>query len=240
MKDLTILKVKDAITDSEIFRDLDPRLPMPPFRMLINAPSGSGKSNMIQNLLFNDNFYKDKFSLTVYVSPTVYDDRTAQWMHKMDSDKLVLTDRVEELDTIIENLIARQHEDEHKQDHILLILDDCIGLIKRGSKINTFIMRCRHSRISVAMVTQMYRAVDPKIRENSSCYIFYKNANDTEVRKIMDEIGGRFENFKAYYDYATSKPYHFLYIDGYKLYRDFDMLLYDKVTGFRADLSGDS
>jgi hypothetical protein len=235
MSDLTILKVKDKTRDDEKFAGLDPRLMRPPFRLLVNAPSGSGKSNMIQNLLFNDNFYKGMFDYTVYLSPTIHEDKTAQHMRDMDDEKLILSDDVDKLDILVDNLMERQASDEHRDEHVLLVLDDCIGLIKKGSKLNTAIMKLRHYNVSVIMVTQYYRSVDPKVRENCSQYIFYKNANATEVKKIIDEVGGRFDDFKRYYDYATGEPYCFLFVDGYRLYKNFETLLYDKTSGYRAD-----
>jgi hypothetical protein len=235
MSDLTILKVKDKTRDDEKFAGLDSRLMRPPFRLLVNAPSGSGKSNMIQNLLFNDNFYKGMFDYIVYLSPTIHEDKTAQHMREMDDEKLILSDDVDKLDILVDNLMERQADDEHRDEHVLLVLDDCIGLIKKGSKLNTAIMKLRHYNVSVIMVTQYYRSVDPKVRENCSQYIFYKNANATEVKKIIDEVGGRFDDFKKYYEHATGEPYCFLFVDGYKLHKNFDKLLYDKTSGYRAD-----
>jgi hypothetical protein len=234
--DLTVLKVRDDTEQDHRFDDLDPRLMKPPFRTLINAPSGSGKSVLNQNFIWNDNFYKDLFDAIIYLSPTIYEDKTAQHMHKMEDSKLIISDEVEELDTLISNLMERQSEEEHKDDHILLILDDCIGLIKRGSKLNTAIMRLRHYRVSVIMVTQYYRGVDPKVRENCSSFIFFKNANMSEVKKIVDEVGGGYDNFKKYYKYATSEPYCFLYVNGRRLYKNFDELLYDGIAKYSKDV----
>jgi hypothetical protein len=228
MADLTILKVRDDIGDNMRFSSLDPTLPKPPFRFLINAPSGSGKTNMIQNLLFNDNFYRGMFDRVIYLSPTVFEDKTLQHMRRMAEDSrnnLIISDQVERLGDLIQNLIESQMGGE---DHVLLVLDDCIGLIPKGSPINTFIMKARHYRISIIMVTQYYRGIDPKIRENSNAYIFYANANLTEVRKIEDEIGNNFKDFKKYYQLATEQPYNFLFVHGHKLYHNFTDLLYVK------------
>ena len=230
--DLTILKVRDDTEEDHKFDSLDPRLMKPPFRTLINAPSGSGKSVLNQNFIWNDNFYKDLFDYIIYLSPTIYEDKTAQHMHKIDDGKLIVSDEVDKLDVVISNLIERQSEEDHKGDHVLLILDDCIGLIKKGSALNTAIMKLRHYRVSVIMVTQYYRAVDPKVRENCSAFIFFKNANLTEVKKIVDDVGGGYDDFKKYYKYATKQPYSFLYVNGRRLYKNFDELLYDGLTGY--------
>lgn len=227
MSSLHLLKVRNNRPADSRFADLPSELMMPPFRLLVNAPSGSGKSTMVQNLLWRREFYKDRFDMIYYLSPTIFEDTTAEHMHAMQDSRLVLSDQVDKLDILIQNLIERQSSNEYQGDHVLLVLDDCVGLIRRGSMINTFIMKCRHYRISVIMVTQYYRGVDPKLRENSSSYIFYKNANATEVRKIVDEIGGRFPDFKMYYDYATEVPYNFLYVNGNRLYRNFSELIYD-------------
>lgn len=230
-KDLTILKVKDNTQYDKRFDTIDERLPKPPFRMLITAPSGSGKSVVIQNLLFNDNFYHNYFDHIVFISPTLYEDKTAQHLFKIQEsdEKLQLSDDVDNMDSIIDNLLKYQHENNEENEHIILILDDCVGIIKSTSMITNKIMSLRHYRISVIIVTQYYRAIPPKIRENCNAYLFFANNSHKEVEKITEEIGARFPNFKYYLDGATAEPFSFLYIksDKKQLYKKFDEVLYD-------------
>ena len=233
------MKVKDNSQDDPRYKNLDERLPTPPFRMLINAPSQSGKSNVIQNLIFNKNFYYGCFDSIVFVSPTLYEDKTAQHMiHNAnldddDDETIILRDDPENLDEIIEKIIKYQTENRDDNEQVLLILDDCIGTINKSSSINSFIMKARHYRVSIIISTQYYRAVDPKIRENCNAYLFFLNHSSKEVEKINEEIGVKFKNFKEYYDYATDAPYSFLYVNSKKsqLYKKFDELLVDKMAG---------
>ena len=219
------------------FDSLDPRLMRPPFRLLVIAPTGGGKGVVIQNMLFNDQFYRDMFDLIVYVSPTIHEDRTASHMREMEDDKLILRDDVENLDRLLTELIDMQGQSDNKDRHTLLVLDDTIGLIKAGSKINSAIMSLRHHRISVIMVTQYYKGVSPRIRVNTSAFVFFKNANRAEVKKVIDELSGQYEDFEKYYRYATKSRFSFLFVDGTRLYKNFTTLLYDNDTGFRANLS---
>jgi cobalamin biosynthesis Mg chelatase CobN len=199
--------------------------------MLITAPSGSGKSNVIQNLLWNDNFYKGYFDNVVFISPTIYEDKTAQHLFKIQEtdEKLLLSDDIEHLDDIINNIVKSQHENNEENEHVLLVLEDCIGAIKATSTITNLIMRLRHYRISVIIVTQYYRAIPPKIRENCNAYLFFANNNQTEVDKIIEEIGSRFPDFKNKLTYATDEPYSFLFVKSStkQLYKKFDELLYE-------------
>jgi hypothetical protein len=199
--------------------------------MLINAPSGSGKSVVIQNLLFNDNFYHNYFDNIVFISPTLYEDKTAQHLIKIQEtdNRLCLSDDVDNLDNIINGLLKYQEENNENGEHTILILDDCVGIIKATSLITNKIMSLRHYRISVIIVTQYYRAIPPKIRENCNAYLFFANNSHKEIEKISEEIGARYKNFKDYLDEATSEPYSFLYIksDKKQLYKKFDKLLYD-------------
>lgn len=244
-RDLTVLPVRNLVDDDGRFDCLDHRLVRPPFRMVINAPSESGKSVLVQNTIFNDQFYcNDKgesvFDLIVFVSPTVYEDTTTKPMLTIESDKLVVSDDVENLDKIIMDLIEMQTERRDEREHILLVLDDCIGNIPRGSKLNTFIMKARQWRISIIICTQYYKGIDPKIRENTNAYIFFLNQSLSEVDKIRDEVGNKFKNFDKYYEYATNEPYSFLFVNVKKgrLYKKFDELLVDKLEKFYKPMDG--
>jgi hypothetical protein len=241
-RNLTILKVKDNTQHDKRFNDLDERLPKPPFRMLLNAPSQSGKSNVIQNLIFNKNFYADNcFDTIVFVSPTIFEDTTAKHMPQIAEydEKLVLRDDPDNLDSIIDKLVEYQTEHHEENEHILLIMDDCISNINKSSAINKFIMKARHYRISIIIATQYYRAVDARVRENCNAYLLFLNHSHKEIEKVHEEIGNKFKNFEEYYDYATDQPFSFLYVNIKKgqLYKKFDELLVDKMDNYYKPIS---
>jgi len=100
----------------------------------------------------------------------------------------------------------------------LIILDDCMNtdLFKKRSPFTNIQIRNRHLFMSIIIVSQSYKSILRPIRQNLSWLIFFK-INDMKLCKdIFDEHGRSFKNFDQFIDtleYATQKPFDFLYID---------------------------
>jgi hypothetical protein len=226
MNELKILKVKDLIEKDTRFDKLNPVLLKPPFLLVINGSVRSGKSNLIVNLIYNNNFYKKIFDNIVYISPTVYIDNTLQ---HLDDDDVLKFDNPEKLDDILKTVVESQNEDNHKKEHTLIIIDDCLPL-KRGSYLTYLATRYRHFRISLIITSQDYRSVPNIIRANASGYLIFKTSNKKEYKKLEDEFGSLFENFEELYEMCTNKLYSFMFINlrNLNVYSDFEKLVYKK------------
>jgi len=62
MTDIPSIKVYEPMRiEDEKRKTLNPRIPRPPFRVIMVGQTGSGKSNLIKNFLFTNGFYKDYF-----------------------------------------------------------------------------------------------------------------------------------------------------------------------------------
>ncbi len=82
--DLKILQVK-KINKADEYKNIKSPLPKPPFCLALVAPTKSGKSNLIVNLLKNTYFgYDDIFKETYYISPTVNLDDTLKSISEYD------------------------------------------------------------------------------------------------------------------------------------------------------------
>jgi hypothetical protein len=226
MNELKILKVKDLIEKDTRFDKLNPVLLKPPFLLVINGSVRSGKSNLIVNLIYNNNFYKKIFDNIVYISPTVYIDNTLQ---HLDDDDVLKFDNPEKLDDILKTVVESQNEDSHKKEHTLIIIDDCLPL-KRGSYLTYLATRYRHFRISLIITSQDYRSVPNIIRANASGYLIFKTSNKKEYKKLEDEFGSLFENFEELYEMCTNKLFSFMFINlrNLNVYSDFEKLVYKK------------
>ena len=226
MNELKILKVKDLIEKDTRFDKLNPVLLKPPFLLVMNGSVRSGKSNLIVNLIYNNNFYKKIFDNIVYISPTVYIDNTLQ---HLDDDDVLKFDNPEKLDDILKTVVESQNEDNHKKEHTLIIIDDCLPL-KRGSYLTYLATRYRHFRISLIITSQDYRSVPNIIRANASGYLIFKTSNKKEYKKLEDEFGSLFENFEELYEMCTNKLYSFMFINlrNLNVYSDFEKLVYKK------------
>jgi len=66
--------IKDTQTLDPILKTINPLLPKPPFRMIFNGPSGSGKSRLAKYLLLRH--YTGIFDKVYLFCPTFYEDQT--------------------------------------------------------------------------------------------------------------------------------------------------------------------
>jgi len=240
MADLKVLPVKKLPDQSKGKRKkpLDSRLPgaksdggFKPFLLVITAPVRSGKTNLLVNLLYNDNFYSDTFNEVMYLSPTIENDETG--VAVMKDDKIIkITENLNNIDMILEAIVEMQKaQEEDEKEHTLIILDDCLGLIKNSghSYFATLCSKYRHWRLSIIVTTQNFRAIPVTARYNATCYIIFKTNNRKELEKMEEELDGNIPFLELYAE-ATEERYNFLYLDMEKIkaYKNFDQLLYEK------------
>jgi hypoxanthine phosphoribosyltransferase len=130
---LEVLPVKIKMPEQD---DLNPILPPHAFLLGIIAPPRSGKTNLIMNLLLNDQFYYNKkkspysyFDEIFYLSPTqIFDKTCCELLPKLenliqitDPDELVFADTI--LDKITKEQAEVEKEDRKK---ILVVILDFI------------------------------------------------------------------------------------------------------------------
>lgn len=235
LRDLSILPVDIEEEEDPKWEDLDPRLPKPPFLMVFNAPVASGKSTTLMNFLYNENFYRDMFDSVIVISPTIENDSTWQTVLSDDRVMIVTGERLEQADDIIDAFYQQQMErvTEAKKEgtprpHVLLILDDMLGLL--GKQFDLLCTRHRHPCISILVATQDFRSLRHKCRQNASQYIIFRTNNKKELAKMEDEFSSNFPNFREVYDTATKDRYSFLVIHQrtIKAYKRFDELLWSR------------
>ena len=172
-------------------------------------------STIISNLFLNPNFYGQYFFDDVQIlSNTIANDVTSRYMKKAFN----VTDHYS--DAVIDNLIKRQYdaEPEDRLD-MALILDDCLGSIKRESKINHLASRYRHASIKLLIISsQKFKgSVSPVIRSNATNIIIGSPfPNQKELMAIAEEYGDNFggaDNFLKHYHIATPNRYDFCHLD---------------------------
>mgnify|MGYP003346681286 CR=1 FL=1 len=138
---LEILQVKTINTKSKKQLKLNPILPEPPFLWLIYAPVKSGKSTMIMNLLFNNEFYKNYFEKVIIFSPSIANDKTMHYANQ-DEDIVKIDSNLRECDSIMEELVNSKMEDEDTADEDwAIILDDMLNMIPSHGYISSFCSR---------------------------------------------------------------------------------------------------
>ena len=199
------------------------------FIMLIHAPPRSGKSVLIMNMIYNDTFkLKKVFDKIVFLSPTLENDKTLRHLYN-DDDVIKIYDYkdLENIDGIISGILDDQKENNSKES-VLLILDDCVGLLGNNStELNRLCTRYRHFNISMIITSQNYKSFGVLMRNCASHWVFFNTQMLKERKKICEDMNS-YPNFEGHYNKAVEKRYSFIYIDmnELKLYKKFDELLY--------------
>lgn len=195
------------------------------FAILAVAPCKSGKSTTAINLLLNPIFnWINLFDKICIISPTVSQDLT--WKPLLDilnndevednpyKDKVHIftDDEVYNMDDIIKGIWEVQKEDTSKT--CLLMVDDCLGLLKgkQGKEISRLYSRYRHASISVISMSQVFRSYDSAMRCNATGFLLWKTYNEAELKKIMEELSG-IPGILEMYNKVTDKPHSFLWVN---------------------------
>ena len=180
--------------------------------LMMAAPPGSGKTNFLVNLFFNENLMKDCFPGGMYfISPTAHNDLTAKTM--VDNFDLVSSEYSEELVKGIHDMIMEVPKDE--RENSVLVLDDVLGLLRINTFVNNWASRVRHLRNLLVLSTQACKSIPPTCRSNiSATCIFYQPSSKqlADLTEMHSMMGGE-ENFMKAYEEATSKKYGFLWCD---------------------------
>lgn len=191
------------------------------FRLISIAPSHSGKSLCILNMVTRPEFglsdyYKENIFL---ISETLGLDKT--WA----SLNLPKHHKIDHWD---EEIMSEIMEYSEKQPHgCLLIMDDmvCSKAIDkvRGTLLDRLYMMGRHHKISLIMTSQRYFSLSPQMRLNASHVIVFNLMNASERKSFLNDFVS-IKNLPHHLDTVTSERYQFLYIDVAKgaVYRNFE------------------
>ena len=208
--------------------DIVPKLPL---RGILLAPSGSGKTVLLSNLILN--VYRDCFERLYIFSPSVNVDQT--WQAVKDYQEKIMKVKETPKEQLyfdhynpedLQNIIDTQHKiilhmknrNLHKLYSILIIIDDFSDdpSFSRHSKLlHSLFTRGRHNSISTIVSTQKFTAVAQIIRVNATFLCIYRLRNNKDLEAFLDEVAGtvgRKELLEMYY-LATKEPYSFLYIN---------------------------
>lgn len=175
-----------------------------PFRMCIVAPSGSGKTNFLVNLihLFSCGD-KGTFS-TIHIITRNADEPLYKWINGK-CDQIVIKEGLSNTPKL---------DDFDKDTNHLVVWDDLV-LSKDLSSVEQYYIRARKLNVSVIFISQSYFKIPKTIRNNCSYFILLKLSGNREVNIILSEfgLGVTKEQLLAIYKYATSEKFSPLVID---------------------------
>jgi hypothetical protein len=174
-----------------------------PFRMCVSAPSGSGKTNFVINLLKQFSDGEGTFH-DITICTRNKDEPLYNWLHSK-CPEIVIKEGIASL-PILDKM-------DKKQNH-LVVVDDLL-LEKNQTPIINYYIRCRKLNCSIIYLSQSYFDIPALIRKNCSYMIFLKLGGMREVKDILRNfgLGVSKEQLMGMYDYATQEKFGCLLLD---------------------------
>ena len=174
-----------------------------PFRMCVVAPSGSGKTNFLINLLSIMSAGKGTFA-SIHIITRNADEPLYKWVQSK-SDQIIIK----------EGLTNTPPLDKFDKELNHLVVWDDLVLAKDLSMVENYYIRARKLNVSVIFISQSYFKIPKIIRNNCSYMVLLKLSGNREVNMILSEfgLGVSKEDLIALYEYATKEKFSPLIID---------------------------
>lgn len=209
--------------------EIVPRLP---FKSLIYAASGSGKTVLITNLI--ENVYRDCFERIYVFSPSInIDDNwktTKQYLNSAinlgENEPSLFQENFDE--SVVDEIMTTQkkitdhikkNKESNKLFSILIVLDDVADdTSQRNSKaLKSLFVKGRHSHISIILSSQKASLLNPVARVNADSIYCFKLRNYQDLDLLLNEfsalVNDKKEMLEIYKKAVEDQPYSFLYIN---------------------------
>lgn len=174
-----------------------------PFRLCCVAPSGSGKSNWITNLISLFSQGRGTFSQVVIICKD-----KEEPLYKF------LASKSEQI-RVVEGLNNLPNLDTFdKESASFVIIDDC-QLDKNQDRVCQYYIRCRKKNVSIAYLGQNYYVIPKVVRSNCNYLVMLKLSGDRELNMILKEngLGVDKQQLLDIYKYATDTKFSPLIIN---------------------------
>jgi hypothetical protein len=197
-------------------------MPKFPFSMMISGSSGSGKTNLMTNIMTNKNLYGGYFQQIIVFSPTAGSTDDTYKKIGLPASSFVREMSPQIIQNIIDN---RRREIEKygiaeiaKNKRVCIILDDMIAnrsFLESPEALMMFSL-LRHFLCSIIVMMQSYNKLPRALRINANAIMVFPSLQ-SEVDVLKDEItpaGISKKDFENVITHATSGDgYDFLYIN---------------------------
>jgi hypothetical protein len=196
-----------------------------PFRMCVAAPSGSGKTNFIMNLLMVFSQGRVGTFKSIFVCTRNSDEPLLNWCRDVAPD-IVISEGIGSTPAL---------DSFDKKENHLIIWDDLI-MEKKLTSIEEAYIRARNRNVSCVFISQSYYKIPKIIRQNCTFLVLLKLSGAREANMIMSEngLGVTREKLLAIYQHATAEKLAPLLIDlaapvEAKFRRGFEVLNIDSI-----------
>ena len=177
-----------------------------PFRSLVVAPSGSGKSNFITNLI--SLFCKGKEGTfdNIYIFCKSRDEPLYQFLGDKSNGLIEVHETLEKLPALNELKPSEQ---------TLIIFDDMVTDLKKHPLISEYFIRGRKRGCSLMFLSQSYYGTPKIIRQNVNYCVILKLGGSRDINSIMREcsVGINKDDLLSMYKEATRDKFDCLIIN---------------------------
>lgn len=182
-----------------------------PFRMCVVAPSGTGKTNFLLNLIkifsAGEGTFADITIVTRNKDEPLYNYLSGEFQQIQIKEGMSNTPKLDDMD---------------KEYNHLVVWDDLV-LSKNLNNVEEYYMRARKKNCSVIFLSQSYYDIPKFVRKNSSYLVLLDlGGSKREQTAIMNEWSSDLDKdeLKAVYNDAVSVPLRPLIITGGRVARD--------------------
>lgn len=154
------------------------------------APTESGKTQVIANLLDKHGPYYKKFNKIFLVMPT-YDDDIMKTTFTFKDDEndpecQVFKGYSDATLLRISSYVEAKLEEFKGKYNTLIIFDDCQEHFSAGSLLSKFITRCRHKNIHCWITAQRIKIITPNVRDQCKQFIIFPNSTKESLVALSD------------------------------------------------------
>lgn len=198
-------------------------MPRYPFSMVISGRSGSGKTQLLLNILTRNELFGSYFHKILVFSPTANDLDDTYKSLNLPKENFIKTFDTNLLETILKN---RKHQIDQKgieyvskYNRVLLLFDDMIAEKDFLNSKETLMMftLLRHYLISICILSQSFMRIPRSIRLNANYIVIFPSL-ESEIQTMLDEItpsGINKKDFRFIIDYCTKGKYDFMAINNH-------------------------
>ena len=184
-----MINFDDYTNENKIDHNLKwPYVPDHPYRILIIGGSGSGKTNALLSLIYNQ---PDIDKIYLYAK----DPYEAKYQCLINKREKVGLDHLDDHKAFMEYSNGMQDVYKNIEDYnigkkrkVLIVFDDMIADMINNNKLDSIVtelfIRGRKLNISIAFITQSYFKVPKDVRLNSTHFFIMKIPNKRELQQI--------------------------------------------------------
>ena len=149
-----------------------------PFRSLVVAPSGSGKSNFITNLI--SLFCKGRGTYdNIYIFCKCKDEPLYRYLADKSKGLIEVFENLEKLPALNDLNACKQ---------TLIIFDDMVTDIKKHPKISEYFIRGRKKSCSIMFLLQSFYNTPKIIRQNVNYVVILKLGGTRDINSLLREV----------------------------------------------------